>query len=216
MGRRTLRFHDTTRQFLQDGARTAGQLAAQHACLAASITGIGDARDAEAAETDYFYRYLPEHLHEAYDRAALDARLLDPGWLQAKLAATASPLALASDYEKFGQGQMQSLIGRTLRLTSGICARYPRQLMPQLLGRLVASTDPAAPAFLTAARRHVIRPALLTQHPSLTPPGGGAARRPRRLLRRRCHHPGLGRRTRHRDHTPGGACRWGAGAGGAA
>jgi hypothetical protein len=30
-------------------------------------------------------------------RAALDARLLDPAWLQEKLAATASPLALVGD-----------------------------------------------------------------------------------------------------------------------
>ncbi|MFZ1106416.1 MAG: hypothetical protein WAN86_26730 [Hyphomicrobiaceae bacterium] len=178
LDRRSLRFHDTTRQFLQDAARKAGQLAQQHARLAAAIAGLGDANDAEAAKTDYFYRYLPEHLHEAGDRAGLDARLLDPGWLKAKLAATASPLALVGDYEKFGQGEMQSLIGRTLRLTSGICARDPRQLMPQLLGRLMAlaDLDPAAPAFLAAACRHLIRPAILTQHPSLTPPGAEAAR----------------------------------------
>src|SRR5262249_31050874 len=129
-----------------------------------------------AAETDYFYRYLPEHLHEAGDRAALDARLLDPGWLQAKLAATASPLALVGDYEKFGQGQLQSLIGRTLRPIGGICARDPRQLMPQLLGRLVATADPTAPMFLDAARQHLILPALLTRRPSLTPPGAETAR----------------------------------------
>jgi WD40 repeat protein len=176
LDRRTLRFHDTTRQFLQDEARKAGQLAAQHARLVAALAGIVAAKDAEAAETDYFYRYLPEHLHEAGDRVGLDARLLDPGWLQVKLTATASPLALVADYEKFGQGQMQSLIGRTLRLTSGICARDPRQLMPQLLGRLMTAVDPAAPAFLAAARLHVVRPALLAQHPSLTPPGAETAR----------------------------------------
>ena len=41
LDRRTLRFHDTTRQFLQDAARKAGQLAAQHARLAAAIAGVG-------------------------------------------------------------------------------------------------------------------------------------------------------------------------------
>jgi hypothetical protein len=40
----------------------AGHLAAQHARLAAAIAGVGDAKEAEAAETDYFYRYLPEQL----------------------------------------------------------------------------------------------------------------------------------------------------------
>jgi WD40 repeat protein len=168
--RRTLRFHDTTRQYLQDAARKAGQLARQHARLVAAISTVGEASDVEAAETDYFYRYLPEHLHESGDRAALDARLLDPGWLNAKLAATTSPLALAADYENFGHGELQSAIGRTLRLTTGICSRDPRQLMPQLLGRLMTATDPAAPAFLAAARRHLPMPAILTQHPSLSPP----------------------------------------------
>jgi hypothetical protein len=151
----------------------------QHARLAAAIAGISEVKDAEPTETDYFYRYLPEHLHEAGDRATLDAKLLGPGWLQAKLAATASPLALACDYEKSGQGQMQSLVGRTLRLTAGICARDPHQLMPQLLGRLslTASSDVAAPAFLAAVCRHVILPAILTEHPtSLTPPGAEIAR----------------------------------------
>jgi WD40 repeat protein len=176
LNRRTLRFHDTTRHFLQHEARKAGQFAAQHARLSAAIAGIGAEKNAEAAETDYFYRYLSEHLHEAGDRAALDAKLLDPGWLQVKLAATASPLALVGDYERFGHGQMQSLIGRTLRLTSGICARDPRQLMPQLLGRLMGAADPAAATFLAAARRHLVLPALLTQHPSLTPAGAETAR----------------------------------------
>jgi hypothetical protein len=58
-------------------ARKAGQLAGQHARLAAAIAGIGEAEGAEAAEADYFYLYLPEHLHEAGDRAALVVVLLD-------------------------------------------------------------------------------------------------------------------------------------------
>jgi hypothetical protein len=71
---------------------------------------------------------------------------------------------------------MQSLIGRTLRLIAGICARDPRHLMPQLLGRLMDVADPAAPAFLAAARQHVTPPAILTERPSLTPPGAEIAR----------------------------------------
>jgi hypothetical protein len=73
---------------------------------------------------------------------------------------------------------MQNLIGRTLWLTAGICARDPHQLMPQLVGRLSprASDDLAAPAFLAAARRHVIVPAILTQRPSLTSPAAETTR----------------------------------------
>jgi hypothetical protein len=69
LDRRTLRFHDTTRQFLQDEARKKGELAAQHARLADAIAGIGAESDAEAAEKEYFYSWLPEHLREAGDRA---------------------------------------------------------------------------------------------------------------------------------------------------
>ena len=43
------------------------------------------------ADTDYLYRYLPSHLADAGDRETLNALLLDPGWLQAKLTATSSP-----------------------------------------------------------------------------------------------------------------------------
>jgi WD40 repeat protein len=176
LDRRTLRLHDTTRHFLQDEARKAGRLATQHSRLVAAVGGLGEAPDAEARETDYFYRYLPEHLHEAGDRVALDAKLLDPGWLKAKLAATASPLGLVADYENFGHGEVQSLIGRTLRLTAGICARDPRQLMPQLLGRLMASKKPSAASFISAAQGHLATPTLITARPSLMPPGAEITR----------------------------------------
>ena len=44
------------------------------------------------------------------------------------------PAPLVADYQLYGAGEAQSLIGRTLRLISGICARDPRQLLPQLVG----------------------------------------------------------------------------------
>jgi hypothetical protein len=113
---------------------------------------------------------LPYQLFHANRRLRLDAVLMSPNWMQEKLLAY-GVWSLIDDCEKFGQGQMQSLIGRTLRLTSGICTRDPRQLMPQLLGRLMTTTDPGAPAFLAAARRHVTPPTLLTEQPSLSPPG---------------------------------------------
>lgn len=71
---------------------------------------------------------------------------------------------------------MHGLIGRTLRLTTGILARDERQLLPQLLGRLLACPDPAAPAFLDRARQLIKPPALLTQRLGLTPPGAETAR----------------------------------------
>ena len=185
LDRRTIRFHDTTRHFLQDEARRKGQLAAQHTQLIAAMGDMGGDKalplergqaEPSPSDIDYFYRYLPQHLADAGDRATLDQILLDPGWLQAKLSATKSPQALVADYEQHGQGQMQNFIGRTLRLTTGICARDERQLLPQLLGRLMACADPAAPAFLDRARGLIRPPALLTDRLSLTPPGAETAR----------------------------------------
>jgi hypothetical protein len=79
-------------------------------------------------------------------------------------------LPLIADYERFATGQPQNLVGRTLRLTAGICARDPRQLIPQLLGRLMHSQGSVMANFLDATRRQIVPPALITQRPSLTPP----------------------------------------------
>ena len=123
-----------------------------------------------------FYFYLPHHVAEAGERERLDRLLLDPRWLTEKLAATGNPQALVSDYEQHGVGEAQNFIGRTIRLASGILARDPRQLMPQLLGRLIAYQIPEMPAFLDAARCLVVPPVILTQSRSLTPPGAESAR----------------------------------------
>ncbi|MEE9586398.1 MAG: hypothetical protein V3V97_00045, partial [Hyphomicrobiaceae bacterium] len=140
------------------------------------MADIADAKETPATEAQYFYLHLPHHLSEAGDRETLDALLLDPGWLRAKFEATRSPQALVADYEQHSHGQMQSLIGRTLRLTAGILARDERQLLPQLLGRLMACEDARAARFLDEARRLVSAPAILTQRPSLSPPGAETAR----------------------------------------
>jgi hypothetical protein len=51
----------------------------------------------------------------AVDRK-LDAVLLDPGWLTAKLTATGNTAALVADYDRYAVGEPQKLIGRTPRL----------------------------------------------------------------------------------------------------
>src|SRR5208283_2309353 len=124
----------------------------------------------------YFYLYFPHHLAAAEERESLDELLLDPGWLKAKLSATGSPLALITDYEQHGAGELQNFIGRTLRLTAGILARDQRQLMPQLLGRIMNCRGAGTGGFLEAARRQISPPAILTQRLSLTPPGAETAR----------------------------------------
>jgi hypothetical protein len=96
-------------------------------------------------------------------RTALDMLLLDPGWLQSKLAATGNPQALIADYDRHGISRAQNLVGRTLRLKAGICTRDQRQLIPQLLGRLMACEEIAATGFLDHARRTSSLPTILTR-----------------------------------------------------
>ncbi len=175
LNQRTFRFHDTIRRFLQDQAGKEG-LAAQHKQLLQAIDDIGGSPAADALSRRYFYRYLPHHLAEAKERDRLDKLLLDPGWLKAKLSATGSPQALVADYEQYGAGELQNFIGRTLRLTTAILARDPRQLMPQLLGRIMNCKGIGTTSFLEAVRRQLSPPTILTERLSLTPPGAETAR----------------------------------------
>jgi WD40 repeat protein len=152
--------------------------AALHAALADYFESRSSTRDGEAGRSFYEKRSLselPYQLHYAESTSRLDQILLSPDWMQQKLAAF-DPQTLVADYEQFGRGQMQNFIGRTLRLTTGILARDPQQLHPQLVGRLMAYSDPAARDFLDRTRRLIKGPALLTQRLSLTPPGAETAR----------------------------------------
>jgi hypothetical protein len=115
-------------------------------------------------------------LDAANERHRLDKLLLDPSWLTQKLAATANAAALVADYDHYAMGELQQVIGRTLRLTAGICSRDQRQLIPQLLGRLMTNKIVTGTDYLNAARQCLPLPACLEQYPSLTPPGAEAAR----------------------------------------
>jgi WD40 repeat protein len=171
--RSTLRLHDTIRHFLQAQAGRE-RLVTGHKSLLRALEGIQGSNEVDARRYHCFY--LPHHLAEAGERERLSRLLLDPAWLAEKLTATGSPQALVSDYEHHGVGEAHNLIARTIRLASGILARDPRQLMPQLLGRLTVCQSPEMPAFLDAARGFLIPPVILTQSGSLTPPGTESAR----------------------------------------
>ncbi len=172
--RDTLRLHDTTRHYLRHCAGDG--LAGQHGALVAAIGGPDGAAALPEAERAYAYRYLPQHLDEAGDRQTLDALMLDAGWLKAKLAATGHPQSLVADYDQYARGRAQDLIGRTLRLANGICARDQRQLLPQLLGRLMAVREASLGPVQTSAAQHLDRPVLLPTYAALTPPGSETAR----------------------------------------
>ena len=152
--------------------------AALHAALADYFDARFTPRDGKEDRGYYQKRSLselPYQLHHAGNIPRLDQVLMSPDWMQQKLAAF-DPQTLVADYEQFARDPMQNLIGRTLRLTTGICARDRRQLLPQLINRLIACVDPAAPAFLDQARGLIKLPTFLSQRLSLTPPGAEAAR----------------------------------------
>jgi len=146
---------------------------AQQKVLVTALDGVAETCP-DGPTLRYFFLYLPHHLAAAGERERLDELLLDPAWLEAKLSATGSPLALIADYEQHGASELQNFIGRTLRLTACILARDQRQLMPQLLGRIMNCKGAGTSGFLEAARRQISPPAILTQ--SLTPPGAETAR----------------------------------------
>jgi hypothetical protein len=101
---------------------------------------------------------------------------LIPNWLKTKLAATGNSAALIADYNQYAVSEAQITIGRVLRLIAGICARDQRQLIPQLLGRLMTNKAIIAAGFLDAARQSIAAPAILEQHSSLAPSGAEIAR----------------------------------------
>ena len=170
---RFFRLHDTVRHFLRDRAGEE-RLVAQHRALIASLEGAGEAADERSRR--YFFRSLPHHLAQAGERQKLDALLLDPAWLKAKFDATANPLGLFLDFQQYGTGEAQSLIGRTLRLITGICARDRSQLLPQLIGRLAAFETAPLASFVKKARAAVSGRAIVPLRPGLIPPGAETAR----------------------------------------
>ena len=107
LDRSSFRFHDTVRHFLREKAGK-NALAASHKRLLDAMRGVEADDGADEASRRYYVMHRPAHLSEAGDRASLDALLLDPGWLQAKLNTLGSPQSLVADYDEFGQGESQT------------------------------------------------------------------------------------------------------------
>jgi hypothetical protein len=135
LDRRTFRLHDVLRHFLQEQAGK-DELVAQTKRLLRAIDDGGTPKVTDVLSRRYFYLHLPDHLAAANERDRLDRLLLDPSWLKAKLGVIGSTQALVADYDRHSADEFQTVIGRTLRLSTGICTRDQRQLIPQLLGRL--------------------------------------------------------------------------------
>jgi WD40 repeat protein len=166
-----LRCHDTFHHAVIPEAVQAKEVL--HRRLSAALY---DCNPGDRLSERYRYFHLPYHLAEGHELERLDRLLLDPAWMTAKLETTRNFAALVSDYERYGKSEASIAIGRTLKLIAHICAQDPRQLLPQLLGRLTTNEAIAGTGFLDAARRHLSVPAILEQHASLRPPGAESAR----------------------------------------
>lgn len=173
--RRTVRLHDNIRRYLQEAAKQRGTFAPLHHRFVQAMEGIGRSPKTSAAAPDYIYRYLPQHVAEAGERRELDALLLNPAWLKAKLAVTSSPLSLVLDYERYGHTKVQNLIGHTLHVTADVYERHHNQMLPQIMSRLLACVEPEALSFLQNAQRFLEPPYLCLQRPSLGSTSMGCA-----------------------------------------
>jgi WD40 repeat protein len=171
VARRIVRLHDTIRHFLRSQVGSE-RLREMHRRL----VNVLEKDDDNAAVTSYRYRRLLGHLSEASDKQQIEALLLDPQWLAAKLRVTSAPIALAEDFRDYGSTRMHDYIGRTFRLCAGILARDPNQLVAQLVGRLSRCDEDERLAFVERLLLTAPRPSMFPAAASLTPPGAELAR----------------------------------------
>jgi len=182
LGHQTIRLHDIVRHFLRDQAGEV-ELAALHGRLAQVLKAVAiedadrDGEQGDMAERRYACTHLAAHLAEAGALHDLCGLLLNPGYLKAKLQATGTVIGLISDYFLYGTTETHRHIGRTLKLISGICMRDPRQMLPQLYGRLMGLDVPETATFVEAVRAHMRGPLLVPIQTSMNAPAGAEAAR---------------------------------------
>jgi WD40 repeat protein len=172
--RRTFRLHDTTRAYIR--TKAGPRLAELNGQL---VTALDHAARPSSSLVHYDLIYRAEHLAEAGDRAALDALLTDPGWIDRKVTSLGGVTEIVSDYDRFADPEdpVQPLIGRTLRLISGILARNPRQTLQQLHGRFLGiEAGPQRDAFIKALHSRIPDGTLIETQAALAPPGAEIAR----------------------------------------
>lgn len=118
----------------------------------------------------YGLRHAVRHLRNGGEGPAADALSIDPRWMQSKLE-TVGIRALLADYAGYLHDTAQGVVGSTLALVAQAVAHWPRQLAPQLIGRLTADDAAGLAACLTTSHTLLDPPALWTLHPTLAPPG---------------------------------------------
>jgi WD40 repeat protein len=173
--RGTVRLHDVMRKYLTQ-KQAAEALMGMHRQFVWAYDAASGPDIEDREERRYFYEWYPTHLAQANERETLDAVLLDAKWMQRKLNELRGPLGIVEDYRRFSRKGAHRVLGRTLQLAAGILSRDRRQLMAQLLGRLMHRSDQDLVSFLLGARNLIPRPSLVTKRASLDPPRNEYAR----------------------------------------
>lgn len=149
--------------------QSAEQLAALDRQLMAHFRSSCSDGDLAHLSDAYGLRHAIHHLRNGGEGPAADALLLDPRWMQSKLE-TLGIRPLLADYAGFLHDTAQGVVGATLGLIANAIAHRPRQLAPQLIGRLTADNAPGLATCLSTARALLKLPALRTLRPTLALP----------------------------------------------
>ncbi len=167
--RGSFRLHPELRASMR-ARRPTGQLAALDRHLMAHFRSTCPAGELALLSDAYGLRHAIRHLRTGGEGLAADALLLDPRWMQSKLE-TLGMRPLLADYAGYLHDTAQGVVGATLALIAQALAHRPRQLAPQLLGRLTADDAPGLAACLSTARALLPPPTLWPLRPTLALPG---------------------------------------------
>lgn len=164
------RLHDTIREYLRNQLDKQ-ELQSANGQIASTIESAIFSGGADEKTIEYYYLHLIYHLNAAGQYSEVQKKLLNPHWLLANFSATKNVQNLIGDFSRYGDGEAQNQIERTLRLVSGICTRDPSQLVPQLVGRLMNSGAPTVFSFVSSLKNMLPLPAIVPLQSSLAPPG---------------------------------------------
>ncbi|MDX2006169.1 MAG: NB-ARC domain-containing protein [Meiothermus sp.] len=129
----TILLHDVTRLYLKEKHKAA--LSQWHQQFLDHFKPpTGHWADLPHSET-YVWQWLAHHLQGANQKDQLQAVLADFDFLQNKLGALKSVWSLVEDFEQL-EGVEASMLRRAIQMSTDVLHNHPKQLAPQLIGRL--------------------------------------------------------------------------------
>jgi WD40 repeat protein len=174
LGRGSFRLHDVFRSLLREEF-IRDRLADLDGKLMAHFRSSCPEGDLASLTDRYGLHHAMDHLRAAGEGEAADRLLLDPAWMQAKLAVLGVQPLLA-DYVGQPRQSAGFATGAVLAMQANVVAKRPRELLAQLLGRLSSEDAPGVGVCLKETRSRLSPPALVPFRPSFKPPGAEVRR----------------------------------------